>query len=83
MQSAIDSGNLESFKYLLQLKLDENADITQIVDHEGNSLLAKAILYDKYDIVKYLIEFYPNLIHVKNCYGAFPIHLSVIKGIYM
>jgi ankyrin repeat protein len=80
MQSAIDSGNLDSFKYLLQLKLDESIDINQILDHEGNSLLCKSILYNQYDFVKYLIDYYPSLINTKNCYGAYPIHLSALNG---
>ena len=80
MQAAIDSENLDSFKYLLQLKLNDNVDINQILDHEGNSLLCKAIIYNQYDVVKYIIDNYPSLINTKNCYGAYPIHLSALKG---
>lgn len=80
MQTSIDSANLETLEYLLQLKREENIEIQHIVDHDGNTLLHKAIIYNQYDVVRYLITNYNILVHRKNYYHVYPIHLCVIKG---
>jgi ankyrin repeat protein len=80
MQSAIQNGNLESLQHFILVNIEENVDITKTRDEHGNSLLATAIIHNQYEIVKYLLEIFPNLIHVKNNYGSYPIHLSAING---
>lgn len=80
MQNSLDSANLETLEYLLQLKREENIQVHQIVDQDGNSLLHKAIIYNQYDVVRYLVNNYPILIGSKNYHDVYPIHLCVIKG---
>jgi ankyrin repeat protein len=81
MQSAIEYGNLESLQHFIRVNIEENVDILKVCDENGNSLLETAIIYNRYEIVKYLLGVFPNLIHVRNKYGAYPIHLSAINGI--
>ena len=84
MQASIDSGNLEALKYLLEkLQENENVHISHIVDHDGNTLLSKAISQNQYEIVRYIIETYPCLLNVKNNHGMYPIHFSAIQGRYL
>jgi ankyrin repeat protein len=80
MQSAIENDNLEILKYLIKLKQDENVQISQLCDHEGNTLLSKAIMKSKYEIVRYLIETYACLISTKNAHGSYPIHFASIQS---
>lgn len=81
-QASTDTdANLETLDYLLQLKRDENFDVCQVVDAERNNLLHKAIIYNQYDVVRYLINNHSCLVNMKNIYGIYPIHVSVIKGI--
>ena len=61
---------------LKNLKMyDENIPINQIADQDGNSLMHKAIIYNQYEVVRYLLVNYPSLVSIKNCYGIYPIHL--------
>ena len=80
MQASMDSANLEMLDYLIQLKRSDSVDIGQIVDADANNLLHKAIAYGQYDVVRYLINNYAFLVNMKNIYGIYPLHLSVIKG---
>lgn len=78
--SLVENANLEALEYLLQLKREENIPIHQIVDQDGNTLLHKAIIYNQYDIVRYLLKNHLILINCKNNFDLFPIHLCVLKG---
>ena len=78
--NSLDSANLETLEYLLQLKREENIQVQQIVDNDGNTLMHKAIIYNQFDVVRYLATHYNILLHTKNNYGIFPIHLCVLKG---
>ena len=78
--NSLDSANLETLEYLLQLKREENIQVQKIVDNDGNTLMHKAIIYNQYDVVRYLTNHYNILLHTKNKYGIYPIHLCVIKG---
>lgn len=80
MQTPFDNANLETLEFLLQLKKEENVPINQIADQDGNSLMHKAIIYNQYEVVRYLLANYPSLINLKNCYGIYPIHLCVLSG---
>lgn len=77
---SLDSANLDTLEYLLQLKREENIQVQQIVDQDGNTLMHKAIIYNQYDVVRYLTSHYSILLHSKNNYGIYPVHLCVIKG---
>lgn len=79
-QSPLDKTNLETLEILLQLKREENIPITEIADQDGNSLMHKAILYNQYEVVRYLLVNYPSLLATKNCFGFYPIHLCVVKA---
>ena len=78
--SSLDSANLETLEYLLQLKREENIQVQQIIDQDGNTLMHKAIIYNQYDVVRYLVNNYNILLHTKNYYDVYPIHLCIIKG---
>jgi ankyrin repeat protein len=80
MQAPFDDANLETLEFLLQLKKDENIPINQIFDQDGNSLMHKAIIYNQYEVVRYLITHCPALVGIKNNYGIYPIHLCVLRG---
>lgn len=80
MQHPLENANLEALEYLLQLKRDDNVPISQIVDQDGNTLLHKAIIYNQYDIVRYLIKNHLILINCKNNFDLYPIHICVLKG---
>ena len=80
MQTPFDDANLETIEFLYHLKKEENVPINQIFDQDGNSLMHKAIIYNQYEVVRYLLIHYPTLISVKNCYGIYPIHLCVLRG---
>ncbi len=80
MQTPFDNANLETLEFLLQLKKDENIPINQIADQDGNSLMHKAIIYNQFEVVRYLLANYPSLVSLKNCYGIYPIHLCVLRG---
>ncbi|CAF0753825.1 unnamed protein product [Brachionus calyciflorus] len=75
-----DNANLEALEYLLQIKREDNIPIHQIVDQDGNTLLHKAIIYNQYDIVRFLIKNHAILINCKNNFDLYPIHLCVLKG---
>jgi ankyrin repeat protein len=74
------NANLETLEYLLKLKKEENIPIQQIVDQDGNTLLHKAIMYNQFDAVRHLIKHHGVLLNIKNYYGIYPIHLSIIKS---
>ncbi len=80
MQSAIQNGNLESLQHLIRASIEENVNITKLCDEKGNSLLGTAVIHNRSEIAKYLLGIFPNLIHIKNKYGAYAIHLAAIKG---
>ena len=80
MHSSLETLNLETLEFLIDLKREEHVPVYEIVDSDGNTLLHKAIIHNQYEIVRYLLKNYPVLIHTKNNYGVYPIHLSVIKG---
>ncbi len=80
MQTPFDNANLETLEFLLQLKKEENIPINQIADQDGNSLMHKAIIYNQFEVVRYLLANYPSLVSLKNCYGIYPIHLCVLRG---
>ncbi len=79
-QIPLNKSNFETLEILLQLKREENISITEIADQDGNSLIHKAIIYNQYEVVRYLLVNYPSLLGIKNCFGFYPIHLCVVKG---
>jgi ankyrin repeat protein len=72
--------NIEIIEYLIKLKRQENTSIEEILDSDGNTLLHKAIYYNQYDVVRYLLKNYLNLTNLPNNLGVYPIHLSVLRS---
>jgi ankyrin repeat protein len=79
-QMPLDKTNLEALELVLELKREQNIPITEIADQDGNSLMHKSIIYNQYEVTRYLIVNYPSLLGLKNCFGFYPIHLCVVKG---
>jgi ankyrin repeat protein len=79
-QHSLENVNIEIIEYLLKLKRDENVSVGAIVDHDGNTLMHKAIIYNQYDVVRYLVKSNPELVGLRNDYGLYPIHLCVIRS---
>jgi ankyrin repeat protein len=79
MACSMENVNIEIIEYLLKLKKDENVTVSQIVDQDGNTLLHKAILYNQYDVIRYLVKNHAELVNICNHFGVYPIHLCVVK----
>jgi ankyrin repeat protein len=71
--------NIEMLELFLRSKLENINELSDLVDNDGNTLLHKAIFYNQYDIVRYLLENYTCLINKPNNRDIYPIHLCVIK----
>jgi ankyrin repeat protein len=77
---SLENVNIEIIEYLLKLKREEHVNVSEIVDHDGNTLLHKAIIYNQCDVVRYLVKHHPELVGTRNDHGLYPIHLCVIRS---
>ncbi|GLV41893.1 uncharacterized protein CBL_00355 [Carabus blaptoides fortunei] len=74
LHDAVSGGSLEELQSIIQEDCSKRKKLVLCKDQSGIGLLHKAIYYDLGDIVKWLIENYPQTVTVKDVEGRTPAH---------
>ncbi|XP_061715700.1 uncharacterized protein LOC133523975 isoform X3 [Cydia pomonella] len=79
LHEAVEKGSLLELQVQLEL-LDGEYNRKKTVtclDEAGAGLLHKAVFYDYTDIVEWLVNNYPQLVHQRDSFGRTPLHYAV------
>ncbi|XP_063624701.1 serine/threonine-protein phosphatase 6 regulatory ankyrin repeat subunit C-like [Cydia splendana] len=79
LHEAVEKGSLLELQVQLEL-LDGDYNRKKTVtcrDEAGAGLLHKAVYYDYTDIVEWLVNNYPQLVHQRDSFGRTPLHYAV------
>lgn len=73
VHDAVNSGRLEELQSLLDEEPEKRRKLVLAKDEAGVGLLHKAVYYDLRDIAKYLIENFPQTVHLRDAVSIFTV----------
>ncbi|XP_072387458.1 uncharacterized protein [Diabrotica undecimpunctata] len=76
LHDAVNSDRLDELKSLLDEEPEKKRKMVMAKDESGVGLLHKAVYYDLKDIYKWMVDKYPQTVHMRDSEGRTPYHYT-------